>query len=96
MHNRVSLGPILAALLLAPVATGTAQRRRIIDMHVHAQDLWAEPGSIEPDVHIFTRSKLGWVRLPEAVPAFEIYYDTKSLWPAASLERLAAVMPPAG
>ena len=55
-----------------------------------------EPGSVEPDVHIFTRSKLGWVRLPEAVPAFEIYYDTKSLWPAASLERLAAVMAPAG
>ena len=51
-----------------------------------------QPGSIEPDVHIFTRSKLGWVAIPESVPAFEVYYDTKSLWPAASLERLEAVM----
>jgi hypothetical protein len=26
------------------------------------------------------------------VPAFRVYYDTKKLWPAASLERLEAVM----
>jgi hypothetical protein len=26
------------------------------------------------------------------VPAFEVYYDPKALWPAASLERLAAIM----
>jgi hypothetical protein len=50
-----------------------------------------EPASISPDVHIFTRSKLPWVELPESVPAFEVYYDTKSLWPAASLERLEAL-----
>jgi len=31
--------------------------------------------------------------LPEAAPAFEVYYDVKTLWPAASLERLYAVMP---
>jgi hypothetical protein len=35
---------------------------------------------------------LGWVTLPESVPAFEVYYDTKALWPAASLERLEAIM----
>jgi hypothetical protein len=29
------------------------------------------------------------------VPAFEEYYDAKALWPAASLERLKAVMTPA-
>jgi hypothetical protein len=50
-----------------------------------------EPRDVEPDVHIFTKSKVGWVTLPEGVPAFEIYYDTKTLWPAASLERLAAI-----
>jgi hypothetical protein len=49
------------------------------------------PSLVEPDVHIFTRSKLPWVTLPESVPAFEIYYDTKKLWPAASLERLDAL-----
>jgi hypothetical protein len=54
-----------------------------------------EPSGVAPDAHIFTRSKLPWVTLPESVPAFEVYYDSKALWPAASLERLRAVMPPA-
>src|SRR4051794_22149091 len=50
-----------------------------------------DPSSVSPDVHIYTRSKLPWVELPESVPAFEIYYDSKKLWPAASLERLQAL-----
>ncbi len=49
-----------------------------------------EPATVAPDVHIYTRSKLPWVTLPESVPAFEEYYDTKALWPAASYERLKA------
>jgi hypothetical protein len=51
-----------------------------------------DPARYEPDVHIFTRSKLPWVTLPQSVPAFNVYYDTKKLWPAASLERLQAAM----
>ena len=51
-----------------------------------------EPTSITPDVHIFTRSKVGWVTLPDSAPAFEVYYDSKQLWPTESLERLQAVM----
>jgi len=51
-----------------------------------------EPSSVAPDVHIFTRSKLPWVRLPEDVPAVEVYYDSKALWPAESLERLRAAV----
>ena len=50
-----------------------------------------DPSAVAPDVHIYTRSKLNWVALPESVPAFEEYYDTKAAWPAASLERLAAL-----
>jgi hypothetical protein len=50
-----------------------------------------DPSSVEPDVHIFTRSKLPWVRLPESTPAFHVYYDTEKLWPKDSLERLAAL-----
>jgi hypothetical protein len=50
-----------------------------------------DPASAEPDVHIYTRSKLPWVTLPESVPAFDTFYDTKKLWPAASLERLEAL-----
>ena len=41
-----------------------------------------DPTALAPDVHIYTRSKLPWVRLPEGVPAFDAYYDTKALWPA--------------
>lgn len=51
-----------------------------------------KPSEVRPDVHIFTKSKVGWVRIPESAPAFEIYYDTKALWPAASLERLDAIL----
>ena len=47
-----------------------------------------DPAAVAPDVHIYTRSKLPWVRLPDSVPAFEAYYDPKALWPAASLERV--------
>lgn len=50
-----------------------------------------DPSTVAPDVHIFTRSKLGWVEIPESVPAFEVYYDRKALWPPASLERIEAL-----
>jgi hypothetical protein len=53
-----------------------------------------EPSSVAPDVHIFTRSKVPWVTLPESTPAFEVYYDSRTLWPAESLERLNAVLAP--
>ena len=49
-----------------------------------------EPASVAPDAHIYTRSKLPWVTIPEGVPAFDVYYDSKTLWPPASLARLRA------
>jgi len=55
-----------------------------------------DPSGVAPDVHIFTRSKLSWVGLPDSVPAFEVYYDTNALWPASSLERLEAAIASAG
>jgi len=51
-----------------------------------------DASAIIPDVHIFTRSKLPWVRLPQGVPAFEVYYDLKTLWPAESQERRRAIL----
>jgi hypothetical protein len=54
-----------------------------------------QPSGVTPDAHIFTRSKLPWITLPDGAPAFEVAYDSKVLWPAASLERLKAIMPPA-
>src|SRR6187402_99354 len=53
-----------------------------------------DPSTVEPDVHIYTRSKVPWLELPESVPAFRAYYDAERLWPAASLERLAALRQP--
>ena len=50
------------------------------------------PSALAPDVHIFTRSKQPWVGLPAEVPAFEVYYDTESLWPAESMARRRAAL----
>jgi hypothetical protein len=51
-----------------------------------------DPTGITPDVHVYTRSKVGWVTLPEGTPAFQVYYDRNKLWPADSLRRLEAVL----
>jgi hypothetical protein len=50
-----------------------------------------EPSAVAPDVHIYTRSKLPWVVLPDDVPAFDVYYDMQELWPAESLKRVDAL-----
>jgi hypothetical protein len=49
-----------------------------------------DPSEVRPEVHIYTRSKVPWLTLPEAVPAFEAYYDAKTVWPAESLDRARA------
>jgi hypothetical protein len=51
-----------------------------------------DPTTVEPDVHIYTRSKVGWIALPDSTPVFDVYYDRHELWPAVSLERLDAVL----
>ncbi|HVZ90321.1 MAG TPA: GFA family protein [Rhizomicrobium sp.] len=51
-----------------------------------------DPKALKPDVHIFTRSKQPWVGLPPDIPAFEVYYDMKTLWPRESLERRKAIL----
>jgi hypothetical protein len=55
-----------------------------------------EPDRFEPDVHIFTRSKLGWVVLPEDAAVFTEYYDTRKQWPAESQARYKAAKERAG
>jgi hypothetical protein len=50
-----------------------------------------EPAAVSPDVHIFTRSKLPWVALPQGVPAFDVYYDSRTVWSPESLARLDAI-----
>jgi hypothetical protein len=52
-----------------------------------------DPGDIVPDVHIYTRSKVGWVALPPGTPAFDGFYDPRDVWRAESLRRLEAAPP---
>lgn len=51
------------------------------------------PESFPPGIHIFTRSKLPWVTLPENVRAVEEYYDVASIWPEESLARKKVNLP---
>ena len=53
-----------------------------------------QPSEVTPDAHIFTRSKLSWITLPDSAPAFEIYYDMETLWPPASRARIEAILAP--
>jgi hypothetical protein len=55
-----------------------------------------DPAALPPDVHIYTRSKLPWIQLPDGVPAFAAYYDSAKLWPAESLARRKALFEPNG
>ncbi len=64
-------------------------RRPVIFVRAGTLD---DPASVAPDVHIFTRSKLPWVTLPDSVPAYRVYYNQKRLWPAPSLERLETAL----
>lgn len=50
-----------------------------------------DPDRIEPDIHIFTRSKLPWIKLPDDKHAVEEFYEFDDLWPAESLARRNAV-----
>ena len=63
---------------------------RSLDCFVRVGTLDA-PARLPPDVHIFTRSKLPWVVLPDGVPAFPDYYELDQVWPAASLARRRAL-----
>lgn len=67
------------------------RRRVMLFLRVATLDA---PHAFEPDVHIFTRSKVPWVRLPEGARAFEVYYDMPREWPEASLARRAAILGP--
>jgi hypothetical protein len=50
------------------------------------------PGELRPDIHIYTRSKLPWVVLPEGALAVDAYYNSAEVWPAESLERRNAAL----
>jgi len=47
------------------------------------------PEALEPDVHIYVRSKLPWLPLPAGARTFPEIYETRKVWSAGSQERLA-------
>jgi hypothetical protein len=49
-----------------------------------------DPSSVVPDIHIFTRSKLPWVLLPEGARAVESTYKIDDVWPQEQIARLRA------
>ena len=51
-----------------------------------------DPGSVTPDVVIFTESRMPWVALPEGIPAFEQYYDFREVLAPVKLDRLMALV----
>jgi hypothetical protein len=52
-----------------------------------------DPGSLSPDVHIFTSSKQPWVVLPEGARVFPDYYRREEVWSEAAQTRFAALQP---
>ncbi len=51
-----------------------------------------EAAALVPDIHIYTRSKLPWVTLPEGALAVEGYYRPKDVWPEESRARWKAAL----
>jgi len=49
-----------------------------------------QAGLIEPDIHIFTSTKVPWVQLPDDVPVMKEYYRRSTHWSPDSLERYNA------
>ncbi len=47
-----------------------------------------DPSAVTPDVHIYTRTKLPWVQLPNGARSFEAVYQIADVWSPESRERL--------
>ena len=50
------------------------------------------PELVEPDVHIFTRTRRDWLVQGPDVPQYEAFYPIKEVWTPQSLERLRKSM----
>lgn len=46
-----------------------------------------DTSAVSPQVHIFTRSKQPWVRLPDDVPAYEEACGREGVWPETSVSK---------
>lgn len=73
--------------------SGYGGRGWLLFVRMAALDRRAE---FTPDVHIYTRSRLPWLGLPEGARAFEEYYSTTAEWPVESIARREAARAKAG
>ncbi|KAF3769226.1 hypothetical protein M406DRAFT_52535 [Cryphonectria parasitica EP155] len=48
---------------------------------------------VQPDVHIYLKSKMDFFKFDDGKPQFEEYYDRTKVWRLESLERWAKVLP---
>jgi len=46
-----------------------------------------QPSSVEPDVHIYTSTRLPWIELPADAMSVADFYSPQEIWPTESLER---------
>lgn len=51
-----------------------------------------DPAALKPDLHIYTRAKAPWLKLPKGAKVFRDYYKTRKEWPKAALQRLLAAV----
>jgi hypothetical protein len=65
------------------------RRKKMLFVRVSTFD---KPHKFKPDAHIFTRSKVPWVKIPKSMPAFKIFYDLEKQWPKKSLKRREAIL----
>ena len=57
----------------------------VADVRVGTLDF---PGLMEPDVHSFVESKVGWLNLPDGAKTVPRDFVHKEVWPKSSLRRL--------
>lgn len=54
------------------------------------------PDLFEPDIHIYTSSKIPWIPIPNGALSVPEFYDMKQIWPPEQFERLLAAVSDSG
>ena len=49
-----------------------------------------DPNAVQPQAHIFTKSKQAWLTLPSDVPSFIEAFDKSDVWPRTSIDKYNA------
>jgi len=110
--DRIELSGIHPEIINTPSASGKNQQiARCPECHVAVWSHYAgggnaisfvrvgtldNPDSLAPDIHIYTESRVPWIKLPTETPAVDQFYDLKDYWPVASLNRIGTLRAQAG